>query len=159
MELLVVLALLGLLTAAVSLSLRDPAASRLDREAARLVSVLEAARAESRANAAPVRWVAVPALTQPATGNDVAAQGFRLLGLPPQADLPGNRAAAAWLDQGGEAIRVRVTPGPSLLLGPEPIIPSQTVTLSLGDHSLALATDGLRPFSPAPMAPAGAGRN
>lgn len=150
-ELLVVLALLGLLVATVSLSLRDPAASRLDLESARLIAVLEAARAESRAHATPVRWVAVPSLAQPTTGNDIEAQGFRLLGLPAQTDLPGNRAAAPWLDN-SMPMRVRVFPGPSLLLGPEPVIPAQTVTLSLGNRSAVLVTNGLRPFAPAPTA-------
>ncbi|MBS0305067.1 MAG: prepilin-type N-terminal cleavage/methylation domain-containing protein, partial [Proteobacteria bacterium] len=56
-ELLVVVALVAIGAGAVSLALRDRAGSRLDEEAARLVALLEGARAEARAAGLTVRWV------------------------------------------------------------------------------------------------------
>jgi general secretion pathway protein H len=48
-ELLLVVVLIAVASAVASLSLRDPAATRLDQEAARLVALLESARTEARA--------------------------------------------------------------------------------------------------------------
>ena len=49
-ELMVVVALIGLATTLISLSLRDPASTRLEQEATRLAALLESARAEARAS-------------------------------------------------------------------------------------------------------------
>ena len=46
----VVVAIIAIATAVASLALRDPAASKLEHEATRLVSLLESARAEARAS-------------------------------------------------------------------------------------------------------------
>ena len=72
LELLVVVAIMALATAGVSLALRDDPQSLLEREGVRLASLLEAARAQSRLGATPVRW-------RP------TAQGFAFDGLPPNA--------------------------------------------------------------------------
>ena len=56
LELLVVLAIIGFGLAGVSLSLRDSNQTQLEREAQRLIAVLEAARAQSRTSGVPVRW-------------------------------------------------------------------------------------------------------
>ena len=55
-ELLVVIAIIALATAGVGLALRDSGAAALQREGERLAALLEAARAQSRASGAAVRW-------------------------------------------------------------------------------------------------------
>ena len=67
-------------------------------------------------------------------------QGFRFEGLPQGVKMP-----TQWLQT-----TVTVQTAAPVVLGPEPIIPRQTITLSLADGSspaLQLVTDGLRPFS------------
>src|SRR3569832_1605240 len=59
-ELLVVIAIIAIATAGVSFALRDTGATQVEREAQRLASLLEAARAQSRATGVPIRWVAQP---------------------------------------------------------------------------------------------------
>lgn len=129
LELLVVISIMALATAGVSLSLRDGSQAQLEREAERLCALLESARAQSRASGTVVLWRALP-------------QGFRFEGLPASATaLPGH-----WL----QADSVRVQASAPLLLGPEPLLPPQSLTLhsthSPG-HVLHIASDGLRPFS------------
>jgi general secretion pathway protein H len=134
-ELLVVVALIAIASAVTTLALRDPAAARLEREAARLAALLEAARSEARAAGLPARWV---------PGG--AAAGFRFVGLPAALALP-----SAWLD---EAVRAEVQTeqgtASAAVLGPEPVIGAQRIVLRLDTQSLVLATDGLGPFAVAP---------
>ena len=125
LELIVVVAIIGLGTAGVAFAMRDGSQSQLEREAQRLSALLESARAQSRSSGVPVRWVS--------TG-----QGFRFEGLPAKS-LPEN-----WLntDTASAALQ-RIT------LGPEPLIGRQTVTLvstSVPERSINVGTDGLRPF-------------
>ena len=125
-ELMVVVALIALGTGLASLALRDSEGSALAREAERLAALLESARARSRASGVPVRWQAVQG-------------GFRFDGLPKDA-LP-----TAWLDASTGVRGAGV-----LVLGPEPLIGPQQVTLAQSNHperSLRVATDGLRPFA------------
>lgn len=129
-ELMVVVALIALASAAVSLSLRDPAATHLDMEGARLVALLEAARTESRAAGLPARWVP----TADATGVD----GFRFDGLPASSDLP-----SRWLVAG---VSAEIAGARAVVLGPEPMIGAQRIVLHLDGQSLVLSTDGLGPF-------------
>ncbi|GKS90024.1 MULTISPECIES: prepilin-type N-terminal cleavage/methylation domain-containing protein [unclassified Acidovorax] len=130
-ELLVVVSIIALATAGVGFALRDNGQTLLDREGERLSALLEAARAQSRASGATVRWRAF-------------AGGFRFEG------LPGNPSAGAWLDPGTQVL------GPGLLqLGPEPLIGPQQVVLANQGHpgrAVRVVTDGLRPFAvePAP---------
>ena len=56
LELIVVVAIMALATAGVSLALRDPEATALEREAERLSALLETGRSQSRATGLPVRW-------------------------------------------------------------------------------------------------------
>ena len=126
-ELLLVISIMALATAGVSLVLRDPSETQLEREADRLAALLEGARAQSRAAGVPVRWRLAP-------------NGFHFDGLPASSTLP-----TQWLDPNTRAF----VPAP-LLLGPEPLIPPQTVVLSQASHPerrLQVATDGLRPFA------------
>jgi general secretion pathway protein H len=133
-ELLLVLAVVALASTLATLAVRDPQASALEREADRLSALLEAARAESRASGLTVLWVPGPAPDPPG-----AAQ-FRFLGLPAALGLPQH-----WLTAD---VTAEVVGGRGLVLGPEPLIGAQRVTLRLGDRRLTLATDGLSPFAP-----------
>lgn len=122
-----VVAIIALGTAGVAFAMRDGAQSQLEREAARLSSLLESARAQSRSSGVPVRWVASP-------------QGFRFEGLPPNT-LPEN-----WLHTD---TAVQSTQR-SIMLGPEPLIGRQTITLTSitsAGRTVAIGTDGLRPFT------------
>lgn len=136
-ELLVVVALIAISSAVASLALRDPAELQLQREAQRLATLLEAARAESRASGLAVRWL--PQGAQP--GED-----FRFEGLPRTLQLP-----TRWLS---DPVAVQIDNATALSLGPEPLIPAQRLRLQLGDQRLVLGTDGLSAFdviqAPAP---------
>jgi len=129
-ELIVVVALIAVAAGLISLSLRDPAATRLEHEAARLSALLESARAESRASGLAVRWLPKGR----AEGED-----FQFIGLGPQRETTWR-----WLDR---QVRAQVGAGGDVRLGPEPLIGEQSIVLRLGDQSLALRTDGLGPFT------------
>ncbi|HMN76231.1 MAG TPA: prepilin-type N-terminal cleavage/methylation domain-containing protein [Burkholderiaceae bacterium] len=135
-ELLLVVALIAVASAVATLALRDPAASRLEQEAARLTALLESARGEARALGLPVTW-------QPVSKDGADAQGagadFRFTGLPPSNSLPTH-----WLDRD---VTAEIIGAQALVLGPEPIIGAQRVTLSLDAQRITLATDGLGPFA------------
>jgi general secretion pathway protein H len=131
-ELMVVITIIAIGAGLVSLALRDPAASRLEHEAARLSALLESARAQARASGLAVRWeLATP-------GNSDGAQ-FRFAGLPPSAAMP-----TRWLSEG---VSAEVIGARAVALGPEPIIGAQRIVLRLDERRLALATDGLGPFA------------
>jgi general secretion pathway protein H len=132
LELLVVIGIIAFASAGVAVALRDAGGDPLERDAQRLAALLESARARSRLSGQPVRWVA-------------GDGGFRFEGLPPDA-LPHQ-----WLAQD-----TVVSGRGVLVLGPEPVIGPQAVTLTSADHpdrALRVATDGLRPFRVAPVAP------
>ena len=125
LELLVVVALIAIATAGVSLSLRDSADSALERDANRLVALLETARAQARASGLPVVWHS--------TGT-----GFVFEGLPPPG-LPQN-----WLSTTTQTASRQV-----VVLGPEPLISPQSIALTpfnAPTRTLWVVTDGLRPF-------------
>ena len=127
LELLLVISIMALATAGVTLVLRDPSETQLEREAERLAALLEGARAQSRAAGVPASW-------------EPLANGFRFKGLNPEKPLP-----TQWLDADTRAF----VQAP-ILLGPEPLIPPQTVVLSQAKHPerrLQVTTDGLRPFA------------
>jgi general secretion pathway protein H len=138
-ELLIVLAIVALASTLAALAVRDPQTSALEREADRLSALLEAARAESRASGLTVLWVPGPA------SDPSGAAPFRFIGLPAALALPQH-----WLTS---EVTAEVIGGRGLVLGPEPLIGAQRVTLRLGDRRLTLATDGLRPFEPEGPAP------
>jgi general secretion pathway protein H len=132
-ELMVVMALVAVAVGLVTLSLRDPASTQLDREAMRLAALLEAARAESRSSGVPLRFV-LP--TQPGDS------GFRFVGSTTADPLP-----TQWL---GDGVSAEIIGGGALTLGPEPLIGPQRIVLRLGERNLTLATDGIGPFVPVP---------
>ncbi len=129
-ELMVVVALIAIASAVASLALRDPAATRLEHEAARLVALLEAARTEARAAGLTASW-------EPRSGVD-GVEGFRFVGMPASSELP-----TRWLAEG---VTAEVPGARAVLLGPEPLIGAQRIVLQLEDQRLTLATDGLGPF-------------
>ena len=125
LELLVVVALIAIVMAGVSLTLRDSADSALERDANRLAALLETARAQARASGLPVVWRS--------TGT-----GFAFEGLPPPG-LPNN-----WLNT-----TTQVTSRQAVVLGPEPLIPPQSIALTPihpPARTLWVVTDGLHPF-------------
>ena len=128
-ELLVVLALIAVASGLVSLAIRDPNATALEQEAARLAALLESARAEARASGLLVRW-------EP--HGSAGSSEFRFLGLPSSAEMPQN-----WLAPGMSA---EVVGAGAVVLGPEPMIGAQRIVLNLEDRHLTLVTDGLGPF-------------
>jgi general secretion pathway protein H len=126
LELMVVVAIIAIASAGVAFAVRDASDTQLDREAQRLASLLEAARAQSRSTGILVRW-------RPAD------RGFRFEGAAP-GSLPEN-----WLDDATQAVGAGV-----LVLGPEPIIGRQELVLMSAarpERRLRIATDGLRPFA------------
>lgn len=147
LELLVVLAIIALVTAGVSLALRDDRQTQLEREAQRLIAVLEATRAQSRTSSVVMTWQANP-------------QGFAIQTLPPRPTQP--PVPHTWLATGVQA-QVQnpsqattsppageVTNASVVVLGPEPIIPAARITLSQPPFQLTVGTDGLRPFAVLP---------
>ena len=137
LELLLVLAIVAMATGGVAISMRNLGQTQLEREAQRLVAMLESARARSRASGLPVYWRSTE-------------QGFEFLGLPaPLTDEQPVRASSrefsprmAWL---GDAVSVR---DPQVVsLGPEPIIGRQEIVLQQGSNAVSIATDGLRGFT------------
>ncbi len=126
LELLVVISIIAMASAGVAFSMRDSAQTQIEREAQRLAALLESGRAQSRSRGIPVVWRST-------------ALGFVFEGLPP-GTLPAN-----WLDK-----NTTVVLGSSLELGPDPIVPAQSVTLRSALQSGAVwrvASDGLRPFA------------
>lgn len=124
LEVALVLCVMALLTALVSRAMPSAAERSMREESQRLVAALERARALSRASGEPVT-LRLDAGRWEFRG----AQTARLL--PQQWLYPSTRAAAA-----------------QLILGPDPIIPSQYVELfsEAGAH-VRIATDGVRPFA------------
>ena len=123
LELLVVVALIAIATAGASLALRDSADSALERDAQRLATLLETARAQARASERTVVWRLQPT-------------GFVFEGLP---TLP-----RQWL-----APTTVATSAP-VLLGPEPLMAPQAIALSSTarpERRVWVVTDGLRPFT------------
>lgn len=132
LELLVVLSIIAIATAGVAIALRDSGNALLDRDAQRLMTLLEAGRAQSRSTGIEMRWTAT-------------AQGFSF------SDGGQQATPTPWLTP------LSVEPAPATLtLGPEPLIGPQSVTLRSRDNpalAVTISTDGLTAFrlqSPSP---------
>ena len=150
LELMVVVAIMAIATAGVVLALRDGTSSALEREAHRVVAVLESGRMHSRATGQEVIWLAseqgyllvdargAPLATAHATAT-ATAQG-----------TPAN--ITAWLAPGTVVRRLNASAAERLavVLGPEPILPAQSITLVNAAHSITVRTDGLHPFAVTP---------
>ena len=136
LELLVVVAIMAVVSAGVSLAMRDSSQTQLEREAQRLAALLESGRAQSRTTGVPVVWRST-------------ADGFVFDGAAPQS-LPEH-----WLAAGTQvrSASTMIAGQAVLTLGPEPIIGPQDVVLGSAGHAqaaLRVATDGLWPFSVQP---------
>lgn len=136
LELLVVLVIVAMISSVAVLSLRDGLTTQLEREGERLSALLEGARAQARASGASVTW-------RPGASPDESP--FRFVGLGANPAPP-----TRWLD---DRVSAQVLGRPTLVLGPDAILPAQRVVLRLGDRRLDIATDGLGPFTAvAPLA-------
>ena len=138
LELLVVVSIIAIASAGVAFAMRDSAQTQTEREAQRLAALLESARAQSRTRGVAVYWRSTPT-------------GFRFDGLP--ADTLPTHWLASDTSAGADAV---------LELGPDPIIPAQSVTLrSIGHSGVAwrVATMGLRPFAVEPVGTDGNGNS
>lgn len=123
----VVVAIVAIASVGVLLAVPEPGQAALEKEGVRLASLLDTARVYSRSSGVAVTW-------RP------TEKGFRFDGLTPAAATLFERESH-WLTDGVQS------PTASLVLGPEPIIPAQTVMLQLGQSTLVLETDGLQPFT------------
>lgn len=145
-ELLVVLLIVALASGGVALALRDSQAQQLEREAQRLVAWLEAGRAQARASASAVHWRSRP-------------DGFEFVGAGLRPNHPETLLRPqTWLQPGVQAQIVTPPQAQTLQLGPEAILPTQTLELRLGAHSLRIGSSGLAPFAvldPSVTAPPG----
>ncbi len=126
-ELLVVLSIIAIATAGVGFAIRDSSQTALERDAERLAALLEAGRALSRTSGQAIGW------------HDTQ-QGFRFEG------LNANKLPQNWLSPQTQ-VRWDSAQNKTLVLGPEPLIDPQAVTLLQGTRSLRVATDGLHPFA------------
>jgi general secretion pathway protein H len=129
-ELMVVMALIAISVATVTFAIPDPSNTRLEREAARLVALLEAARTQARAGAMTVLWV------PQSKGTDA---DYQFLGMPEPLMPP-----LKWLEP---EVRAEVIGAKSIELGPEPVIEARSVILSLDGKQIIVGTDGLGPFN------------
>jgi general secretion pathway protein H len=129
LELMVVVAMIAITTAVVSFTIPDPSSTRLEREAARLIALLESARTQARAGAMTVLWVPQP------TGPEA---DYQFLGLPAALMPP-----LKWLESD---VKAEVVGGRSIVLGPEPVIGAQSVILRVEDKQIIVGTDGLSTF-------------
>jgi general secretion pathway protein H len=167
LELLVVLAIIGFAMAGVSLSLRDSNQTQIEREAQRLVAVLEAARAQSRTSGVALIWQPTPEgfVIRPAlTPNTAQGNKTAIASTPGNAINPIAARTETWLTAGTQAAVSSAStsannPAPTnlVVLGPEPILTPARITLSVAAASdtkatpaLTIGTDGLRPFQVVP---------
>ena len=155
LELLVVLAIIGVAMAGVSLSLRDSSQTQLEREAQRLVAILEAARAQSRTSGIALMWQATPEgfVIRPALPTKpIATRTETWLTAGTQAVVSAATASSSAL-----ALANNTAPANLVVLGPEPILTPARITLSVSaanntkaTPALTIGTDGLRPFQVLP---------
>ena len=132
LELLIVLAIVAIAVGVVVVSFEESPQAALERDALRMVGLLESARARAREGGVAVVWRAT-------------ADGYRFEGLSPAAPpgkwlLPDTRVAGVAAENG-------------LLLGPETFVGAQTLRLiraaepqSQPVATVEIVTDGLGPF-------------
>lgn len=121
LELLVVLMIISIAMVSVGISLRGSGADSLQVEAQRLIAHLEAARIESQSLGVRVEWHTTEA-------------GYEIRGLNEVQNYE-------WLRPETQSSTT------TLLLGPEPILAAQSLTLSRPEESIAVGSDGVKPFA------------
>jgi general secretion pathway protein H len=126
LELLVVLVIIGVAAGGIMLGLRDNQETTLYKQAEQLTAVMEIARAQSRARGLAVELA-------------VDEEGFMVKDPGMAID---EKKITPWQAKG-----ISVSGSLPVHLGPEPILPAQTIVLSLGPHSLRVGTQGLKPFA------------
>ncbi len=137
-ELLVVLLMVALASGLIALTMRSGDEDRLEQEAMRLSALLEAGRAEARANGIALRFELVAPGDKSGPAHE-AAEHFRFVGLP-----AGILPQVRWLD---DQTTARIEGARWLRLGPEPLIGAQRIVLLRGERQIVLVTDGLSPFA------------
>jgi len=126
LELMVVLVIIGVAASGIMLSMRSSQEGTLYKEADQVVAALESGRVQSRTRGVAAVFVAT-------------ADGF----IVKSPDTPLDpKAVTKWLDPD-----IRATGDVPTQLGPAPILPAQTVVLSLGNYSVRISTQGLKPFA------------
>ncbi len=151
LELMVVLLIIGFATTGVALALRDSSQTQLEREAQRLIAVLEATRAQSRTSGQTFVW-------QP------RAEGFAIGTLPRDANQALKQEV--WL-QANTQVTIDVPANASatgVVLGPEPILSPIQISLRISadmantntnsnatsPNTMRIGTNGLKPFEVLP---------
>jgi general secretion pathway protein H len=124
LELLLVVAIIGITVAGVVLALPEGKQTALARDADRMAALLDAARARAQAGGVPVRF-------------RTTAEGFAFDG------LAGGALPNTWL-----SAEVTAAEPTQIMLGPDPIIGPQQLRLATrdGGRTLLVMTDGVRPF-------------
>ena len=133
MEIVIVAAIIAIGSAVAVLSWPDGTVRTLEREGDRLAALLESARIHSRSSGQPIIW-------RP------TANGFVFEGNAPHFI---EAQPSQWLTKGVVASTAK-----PVVLGPEPLLAAQTVTLHLQGHPQAqvqVATNGLLPFQTLPQ--------
>jgi len=135
LELLVVLAITIIASSGVIIAFQNNHHQQLTKEANRLIALLEAARAEARISGSQTLWT---------TTNN----GFHFISNQ-NSKITNTSIFKQWLTPGVSAfIDTNSTHKSSyIILGPEPIIPPQKITLTLGQTSLDIKTNGATPFA------------
>lgn len=173
LELLVVMAIIALSMLGIGLSLRDNHQTQLEREAQRLVALLEAARAQSRTSGVPLVWqttaqgFVIGPVQNAASASALSAGNSTRTRTSNSSSPPGLAPRTqTWLSADTQAVVSRAAnadtalPPNLVVLGPEPILSPTRITLSGAQTgtssatspslSLTLGTDGLHPFQVLP---------
>ncbi len=125
LELLIVLVLIGVASATIMAGMRSSDEVQLHKQAEQLVAAIEVGRAQSRA-----RGLAA----------ELAVHEGGFLIKDPHVAIDESKITP-WLEPGMTA-----SGHVPLLLGPEPILPPQTLQLHLGEFSVRISSQGLAPF-------------
>jgi general secretion pathway protein H len=122
LELMVVVAIIGISMGLISLAIRDSPSQDLQMEARKLAARIELARVRSRSSGAIVLW-------QP------TEKGYRFSGLESQE-----------LDSQWSNPKIKIDSA-AIVLGPEPVLPPQSITLTYDRQSIRIGSDGVGAFA------------
>ncbi|WP_285415094.1 type II secretion system minor pseudopilin GspH [Pseudomonas sp. efr-133-TYG-5] len=130
-ELMVVLVIIGIASAAISLSIKPDPLQLLRKDADRLAQVLQIAQAEARADGRPIAWLSDAKGFRFSRRSD-SGKGFDHFAQDPQL------RPRPWHSP---KLEVRVEPKQKVLLSPEWINPPLQLTLSDGSNRLSVLRD------------------